>query len=187
MRALTLTNLHPRLRLDRAGLARALATLDGAFRFTPADVPHLARATRPHARAQLAATRGRGRPVPSACAAGELSLVFMTDTALAELHGRFLDDPAETDVMTFTGDPALDCLGEICVSADRAARVAPAHGHDFAEELMLYVAHGWLHLAGYDDLRPAHKRRMRAAEARALRLLRTAAAIPRCALRSADL
>jgi probable rRNA maturation factor len=43
---------------------------------------------------------------------------------------------------------------------------------------MLYVVHGWLHLAGYDDLEPAKKRRMRAAEARAMKLLRTAQAVP---------
>jgi probable rRNA maturation factor len=35
-----------------------------------------------------------------------------------------------------------------------------------------------LHLAGYDDLQPAKKRRMRAAEARAMSLLRTANAVP---------
>jgi probable rRNA maturation factor len=38
--------------------------------------------------------------------------------------------------------------------------------------------HGWLHLAGYDDLLPAKKRRMRAAEQRAMKLLAAAAAIP---------
>jgi probable rRNA maturation factor len=37
---------------------------------------------------------------------------------------------------------------------------------------LLYVAHGWLHLAGYDDLEPAARRRMRGAERRAMRILR---------------
>jgi probable rRNA maturation factor len=35
-----------------------------------------------------------------------------------------------------------------------------------------------LHLAGYDDLQPAKKRRMRAAEARAMKLLQAAKAVP---------
>ena len=48
----------------------------------------------------------------------------------------------------------------------------------FATELTLYVVHGWLHLAGYDDLQPAKKRKMRAAEARAMKLLMAAEAIP---------
>ena len=48
----------------------------------------------------------------------------------------------------------------------------------FSAELTLYVIHGWLHLAGYDDLKPARKRRMRAAEKRAMALLRKAGALP---------
>jgi probable rRNA maturation factor len=47
---------------------------------------------------------------------------------------------------------------------------------------MLYLVHGWLHLAGYDDRTPAKKRVMRRAEARALALLRGARAVPRFAL-----
>ncbi|MET0261781.1 MAG: rRNA maturation RNAse YbeY, partial [Rariglobus sp.] len=41
-----------------------------------------------------------------------------------------------------------------------------------------YVVHGWLHLASYDDLEPAKKRKMRAAEARAMKLLHAASAVP---------
>ncbi len=48
----------------------------------------------------------------------------------------------------------------------------------FSAELTLYVVHGWLHLAGYDDLQPAKKRRMRAAEKRAMGLLRSKNALP---------
>jgi probable rRNA maturation factor len=87
-------------------------------------------------------------------------------------------DPTATDVITFEGDATAGLAGEICVSADTAAAYAREHGHDFATELTLYVVHGWLHLAGYDDLAPAKKRRMRAAEARALKLLVAADALP---------
>ena len=66
--------------------------------------------------------------------------------------------------------------GEVCVSADAAARQGGRR--DFAAELTLYVVHGWLHLAGYDDLVPAKKRAMRRAEARAMRLLRAAGVVP---------
>jgi probable rRNA maturation factor len=45
------------------------------------------------------------------------------------------------------------------------------------------VVHGWLHLAGYDDLVPAKKRKMRAAEARAMKLLAAAQAVPEFRLR----
>jgi probable rRNA maturation factor len=121
-----------------------------------------------------------------------LSIVFLTDQALAKLHARFLDDPSITDVITFEGDSTLGVAGEVCVSADAATRHAAARtgarhradGKDaFARELTLYVVHGWLHLAGYDDLQPAKKRVMRRAEARAMRLLDEHDAVPAFGLR----
>ncbi|HTT58079.1 MAG TPA: rRNA maturation RNase YbeY [Opitutaceae bacterium] len=119
------------------------------------------------------------RPAPaSGPPPGELSIAFLTGAALAGLHGRFLDDPSATDVITFAGDPALGQAREICLSVDAARTFAREHRCDFAAELTLYLVHGWLHLAGHDDLKPAAKRRMRAAEARAMKLLRRAGALP---------
>jgi probable rRNA maturation factor len=148
-RDLAIRNAHPRLRVPRAELIRAVALLDAA------------------------ADKFRG-----GCPAGELSLVFLTDPALAKIHADFMDDPTATDVITFEGERAAGLAGEICVSADTARTYAKAHGRDFAAELTLYVVHGWLHLAGYDDLVPAKKRLMRAAEARAINLLAANGAIP---------
>ncbi len=118
---------------------------------------------------------------------GELSIVFMSDTALAELHARFLDDPTITDVITFEGDPAFGTAGEICVSVDAARRHLTGKAtlrrsaidqEAFSRELTLYVIHGWLHLAGYDDLKPVKKRIMRRAEKRAMDLLAKSNALP---------
>jgi probable rRNA maturation factor len=109
---------------------------------------------------------------------GEITVLVLTDLALARLHADYLDDPTPTDVMTFPGDPAFGVAGDIAVSADTAARYAAAHARNFAAELTLYVVHGWLHLAGYDDRTPAAKRRMRAAEHRALTLLAQAGITP---------
>jgi probable rRNA maturation factor len=148
-RTLAIRNAHPRLRLARRALGDAVAVLDAA------------------------AAKFRG-----GCPPGELSLVFLTDAALAQLHRDFMGDPTATDVITFAGDPAAGLAGEICVSADTAAAYARTHRRDFSAELTLYLVHGWLHLAGYDDLQPAKKRRMRAAEKRALVLLRQARALP---------
>ena len=116
--------------------------------------------------------------LPSAVPAGELSIVILTDPELARLHADFLDDPTTTDVITFEGDPTLGTAGEICVSADTAAAYARTHRRDFSLELTLYLVHGWLHLAGHDDLVPTKKRIMRRAEARALRVLERQDAIP---------
>jgi probable rRNA maturation factor len=157
-RSIAISNRHPRLRLDRRAVARVIHTLD------------------------VHAEDFRGGPPP-----GELSLVFLTDAALAKLHADFLGDPSATDVITFAGDSALGLAGEICVSADAALRhVSPLTSRPsplaFSRELTLYVVHGWLHLAGYDDLVPAKKSVMRRAEARALELLRHARCLPRFVL-----
>ncbi len=148
-RALAIANHHPRLRIDRVGLRLAIAVLDKAA-------------------AQFC----------GGCPPGELSIVFLTDEAQTRLHGDFMADPTPTDVITFEGAPSAGLAGEICVSADTAASYASAHHRDFAEELTLYVVHGWLHLAGYDDLQSAKKRRMRTAEHRAMSLLETNKALP---------
>lgn len=153
---LAFANRHPRLRLNRRTIARAFRLLEAH-------------------RSEFALRTSQ----PPATAPGELSLVFLTDTALAQLHGRFLDDPAPTDVITFEGDAALGSVGEICVSVDAALRHLGAAAKSrrtmaaFSAELTLYVIHGWLHLLGHDDLVPARKRAMRRAEARAMNLLRT--------------
>ena len=184
-RTVAIRNAHPRLRVPRAGVTRVIALLDESFEILPADLPHLSLT-----RERRAALKSKTRP---ACPGGELSLVFLTDPALAKIHGDFMDDPTATDVITFEGDPAAGLAGEICVSADTAwkyvgSALAPTFRKKspqaailreaFATELTLYVVHGWLHLAGYDDLQPARKRRMRAAEARAMKLLQSAGAIP---------
>lgn len=158
-REIAIANQHPRLRVDRRAVARAIHTLD----------------------AQHAAIRIPQAAIPQ----GELSLVFLTDAALAELHAQFLDDPTTTDVITFEGDALAGTAGEICVSADTAAGYAREHGRDFGAELTLYLVHGWLHLCGHDDLQPAKKRAMRRAEARAMAVLREHGALPRFTLQAA--
>ena len=58
--------------------------------------------------------------------------------------------------------------GEVIVSADTAATTAEEFGHAAAEEQLLYVIHGMLHLVGYRDKSDEEVREMRAAEARYL-------------------
>jgi probable rRNA maturation factor len=145
---------HPRLKLDKSTVTAVVHTLDQ------------------HANKFL-----------GGCPEGELSLAFLTDKAIARIHADFLSDPTPTDVITFEGNSVLGSGGEICVSADTAAAYASQHGHDFSQELTLYVVHGWLHLAGYDDLKPEKKRLMRAAEKRAMTLLTKAKVLPRFSLK----
>jgi probable rRNA maturation factor len=109
---------------------------------------------------------------------GELSIVFLGKAEMCRLHEDFLMDPAHTDVMTFPGDPEEDLAGEIAVSADYAQEHALHYGQTFADELTLYLIHGWLHLAGYDDKADDTRAEMRKAEARVMDAVRKGEKIP---------
>jgi probable rRNA maturation factor len=91
-----------------------------------------------------------------------LSVTLVDDEAMAELHARYSKVEGPTDVLAFPledGDgPGL--LGEVVVSTDTAAREARARKLPFLRELLLYVAHGTLHLLGHDDHDPLARRRM---------------------------
>ena len=94
-----------------------------------------------------------------------LSVVFVDDAALADLHGRYLGDDSPTDVMSFDlGEQTPGPGGELYVSVERAQARAGERGVSVGRELALYVVHGTLHLCGYDDHEPDDRASMRAAE-----------------------
>ena len=101
------------------------------------------------------------------CPEGSLSVAFLGDKETAKLHDDFLGDPTVTDVITFVGEdhPGEPFAGEICVNIDQARRAAKEHGVTLATELRLYVAHGWLHLAGLRDHNKQESVAMRVGEA----------------------
>ena len=167
-RIVCIHNGHPRLRLKNPDVASLIHTLDRYFRIPNIDRPFLSRPLSEN-----------GDPNRSPVAPGELSIAFLTDEALAQIHSTFLGDPAKTDVITFEGNIPIDQAGEICVSVDMAKSYAARQRISFSEELTLYCIHGWLHLAGYDDLEREKKKRMRAAEARAIKLIKEKSKLPR--------
>ncbi len=101
---------------------------------------------------------------------GNLSIGVFDNADLAKIHLDFLNDPKETDVITFDGDET-GFGGEICVSAERAMQYGPKFGNTANRELCLYVAHGYLHLAGVNDIEEEDAKKMRAAEKIALEIL----------------
>ena len=74
----------------------------------------------------------------------DLSVILVSNRRMAELHRRFLHLPGPTDVITFQH-------GEIFVSAETARTHARRFGNSLEGELRLYIAHGLLHLHGFDD------------------------------------
>lgn len=98
-----------------------------------------------------------------------ISLAVVDDEAIHELNRRHLDHDWPTDVLSFVLEDNGDHLeGEVILSADTAANAANELGNAAAEEQLLYVIHGMLHLVGYDDKSDADAQEMRAAEARYL-------------------
>ena len=79
-----------------------------------------------------------------------VEIAVVDDAAIAQVHAEFLDDPSETDAITFP-------YGEILVSCDTAARYAAEHGLEPREELFRYMVHGLTHLHGYLDYEPADR------------------------------
>ena len=104
-------------------------------------------------------------------AGGELSVAFVNDAQIAKIHGDYIGDPTPTDVITFPANNEMESAGEIIVSVDRARIRAEELKVSFSRELSLYLIHGWLHLAAYDDKNDADCAKMREAEQAALTVL----------------
>ena len=100
---------------------------------------------------------------------GTISVAIVDDPTIHELNRRYLSHDWPTDVLSFVLEQTSEELeGEIVVSADTAFRQAFDYGWTPADELLLYVVHGMLHLVGFDDQSPADAQKMRLAETRYL-------------------
>jgi probable rRNA maturation factor len=87
----------------------------------------------------------------------ELNVILVSNRRMADLHRRFLHLPGPTDVITFQH-------GEIFVSAEVARAHARRFNNSLEAELRLYIAHGLLHLHGFDDKEPAGAAEMESAQ-----------------------
>lgn len=94
------------------------------------------------------------------------------DQVIHHINREFLHHDYPTDVISFPYALAVPVVeGELIVSIDTAVAQAADAGWSVAEELLLYVIHGTLHLVGYDDLDDADRAVMRQAESKAMSLL----------------
>ena len=109
-----------------------------------------------------------------------LVVVVTGDDALRELNRRHRGVDEPTDVLAFPGQalgPFVAApdqprhLGDVVISFHRAEAQAAEAGHDAQAELQLLVAHGVLHLLGYDDGTEEQRARMWAVQAEILQAL----------------
>ncbi len=101
----------------------------------------------------------------------EISVTFVDDATIHELNRehRAVDRP--TDVLSFPQfepdeelppEPLPYPLGDVVISLETTERQAKEYGHGFDRELGFLLAHGLLHLLGYDHMTPDEEAEMRA-------------------------
>lgn len=103
----------------------------------------------------------------------ELTVLLVERDAMASLKEKWLGEPGATDVLAFPMDEQVPeeepyILGDIVVCPDVAREQATASGDKVVEEVDLLVVHGFLHLLGYDHVRPQDARSMRHRERKIL-------------------
>lgn len=98
-------------------------------------------------------------------AAAEISIAILDDPAIHNLNRQYLDHDYPTDVLSFLleehAGPQRRIEGEVIISAEYAARSSADFHWSPHDELVLYLVHGLLHLAGYDDRTPEDRTVMR--------------------------
>lgn len=126
--------------------------------FFPIDVGRMEKAVR-HILAEAKIVRGL------------MEIDILTNDAIHAMNVEFLGHDYATDVLAFEmdRDQASGMLeGNILVCAEQASERAAEFGWNAADELLLYVIHGTLHLVGYDDHEGGDQAAMRQKETEAL-------------------
>jgi probable rRNA maturation factor len=117
-------------------------------------VPDAEDLTRRAAEAALAGERG-----------DNITVLLSDDRTVRELNGRFRGRDAPTNVLSF---PAFDnpegFIGDIALAFETCEREAGEQGKTLAHHLQHLVAHGALHLVGYDHQSDAEAEAMEALE-----------------------
>ena len=111
----------------------------------------------------------------------ELGLVIAGDDTVHELNRSYRNVDSTTDVLSFalsergtkpelfiTPPDDVIHLGEVIISYPQAKRQAEEQRHPLDRELALLVAHGVLHLLGYDHELPEQAQKMRAMESQVM-------------------
>jgi rRNA maturation RNase YbeY len=102
-----------------------------------------------------------------------VSVVLTDHATVRRLNQDYLDHDYNTDVLSFSlreqeEDDGGDVEGEVYVDLDTANERHDEFDTSFEREAYRYVAHGVLHLVGYDDATESGQQAMRAREDSAL-------------------
>ena len=83
---------------------------------------------------------------------GKVNVLLTSSAEMKSLNQKFRGKDVATDVLSFPTESGgqKQFAGEIAISAEIAAQNARLLGHSTAQEVKILVAHGILHLRGYD-------------------------------------
>lgn len=102
-----------------------------------------------------------------------INYIFCSDDYLLDINKTYLQHDYYTDIITFDNSSNHDLIeSDIFISIDRVTDNAQEMGVPFEEELHRVLAHGLLHLVGFDDKGDDHKILMRQKEDACLSLLK---------------
>jgi len=101
----------------------------------------------------------------------DLNIIFVTDEELLVMNRQFLQHDYYTDIITFdlgTSDNLV--MGELYISLERVKENANQLNQKYQSEFIRVIAHGLLHLIGYQDKKSEQIVEMRACESHAIEL-----------------
>jgi probable rRNA maturation factor len=95
----------------------------------------------------------------------EVSVLLTGDVQMRELNRLYRKKDRTTDVLAFPmsdeREPKPTLLGDVIVSIPTARAQAKGAGRPLVEEVTMLLAHGLLHLLGWDHVTPEEDRAMR--------------------------
>lgn len=91
---------------------------------------------------------------------GELAFIFCSDEKILEVNQNFLQHDYYTDIITFDYCEGEIVSGDIFISVERVDENANILGAEYNTELLRVLAHGVLHLIGFQDKSPKKKKEM---------------------------
>ena len=100
-----------------------------------------------------------------------LTYIFCSDDYLLNINRQYLGHDYYTDIITFNnGESAMMVDGDAFISIDTVTANGKDYGEGFEQELTRVMAHGLLHLVGFNDLTVEQQAEMRIQENLAIEL-----------------
>lgn len=99
---------------------------------------------------------------------GNLSYVFCSNKQLRAINKQYLNHDYDTDIITFPYNEKNTINGDLIISIEQVKLNAEAYNVRFFDELLRVMAHGVLHLLGYNDDTSQEVAQMRQAEDKAI-------------------